>query len=177
MGAEVNILPVWTYSKIFPDGMNSDGTPNAQHLDYANIEFECSKNTVIDCPWCIYLDVALPKEELQTCQFFLSTVHDTVLLGHPACANLNIYILRINNTALKFNQAQLRPQLDHTQTKSSSWVICTSTTDLTKAFSACFYTIGNFQGEYHITVDPTVQPSNMQDQKHQLSSKTKSRRN
>ena len=50
MRAEANILPVQMYSKIFPDHVNSDGTSNTQYLDYANIEFECSKNTVIDCP-------------------------------------------------------------------------------------------------------------------------------
>ena len=52
-------------------------------MDYANIEFECGNNTVLDCVGCVYLDIALP-EELQTCQCFQSTVHDTVLLGHPA---------------------------------------------------------------------------------------------
>ena len=102
------------YSQMFPDCMNSDGTPNAQSLDYINIEFECTKNTVIDFPQCIYLKIALP-EDLQTCQFFLSTVHDSLLLGHPACAYLNIYTLRTKNIAPMFNQAQLRPQLDHTQ--------------------------------------------------------------
>ena len=70
---------------------------------------------VIDCPGCIYLDIALPEEELQTCQFFLSTVADTVLLQHPACANLNIYTLRIKIKAPRFNQSQLRPQLEHRQ--------------------------------------------------------------
>ena len=42
------------YSKICQDHMNNDGTPSGQHLDYANIEFECSKNTDIDCPGYIY---------------------------------------------------------------------------------------------------------------------------
>ena len=105
MGAEANILPVQTYNKMLPDHMNCDGTSNARHLDYANIDFECNKNTVIDCPGCIYLDIALPEEELQTCQFFLSTVQDMVLLGYPACKNLNIYTLRIKNIAPKHNQS------------------------------------------------------------------------
>ena len=143
---------------MFPAHTNRDGTPNTQHLNYANIEFECSKNTVIDCPGYIYLDIALPEEELQTYQFFLSPVHDTVLIGHPACANLNIYTCRIKNIASKVIQSQLRPQLDHTQTKSYPPVTCTSITDLTEAFPACFDIIGNFPGQYHITVDPTIMP-------------------
>ena len=115
MGAEANILPVRTYSKMFPDHMNFHGTPNAQHLDYANREFKCSKHTVIECPGCICLDIALPEEELQTCKLFLSTVHDAVLLGHPVCANLNIYTLRIKNIVRKFNHSQLlTPARSHT---------------------------------------------------------------
>ena len=109
MGAEPNILPVRTDRKMFPNCVKSDGTPNAQYLDYANVEFECSKNTLIDYPGCVYLQNPLPKEELQMCRLFLSAICDTVLLGHPACANLNIYTLRIKNIVPKFNQAKLKP--------------------------------------------------------------------
>ena len=62
--------------------------------------------------------------------------------------------------APKFNQHQLQPQLklDTTQTKQkiSSY---NSVDDLKKAFPTCFDGIGNFPGEYLITVDPNIQPT------------------
>ena len=143
---------------MFPHRMNRDGTPNASYLDNANIDFECSKQSIICCPRCITLDTALPNEELHTCQFFLGTVHDTILLGHPACNHLNVYTLQIQNMTPKFNQHQLQHHLELDTTEAKQIPSFTSIEGLKKACPYCFDTVGNFPGEYNITVDPNVQP-------------------
>ena len=132
---------------------------NAAYMEHANIEFEFSKQSIICCPGCITLGIALTDQDLHRCQFFLSTVHDTIFLGHPACHRLNMYTLQIENMALKFNQHQLQPQLrlDTTETKQKI-SSCNSADDLKKTFWTCFDGIGNFPGEYHITVDANIQP-------------------
>ena len=97
MGAEANILPVKTYSKMFPEMILADGTPDPEHLQSTNIEFECNKDSIIRSLGCINLDIALPGKEVFTAQFFLSNHHTQVLIGHPSCGRLGAYTLHMKN--------------------------------------------------------------------------------
>ena len=125
MGAEANILPVRTYSKMFSERILADGTPDPEHLQSTNIEFECNKESIIRSLGCINLDIALPGKKLITAQFFLSNHHNQVLIGHPSCDRLGAYTLHMKNLAPKFDQNKLvlttvRSQSNSTPTRTNT---------------------------------------------------------
>ena len=88
IGAESNILPLRTYANLFPERMTEDGLPNPEYLENTHVEFECNKSSIVKSLGCTTLEIALPDKELIRSQFFISTEHDRILLGHPACDKL-----------------------------------------------------------------------------------------
>ena len=157
MGAEANILPLRTYKQMFPHRINKDGTLQLAHLQQAHLEFKSNEASIIDCPGCITLEVGQPGQKLHNRQFFISPVHNTVLLGHPTCDKLQIYDVNVDNLAPRFDQKKLLPQVDNTEVQATPKSFKT-VQELQDAFPDCFDTIGNFKGEYHITVDQNIPP-------------------
>ena len=159
MGAEANILPVRTYSKMFPERILADGTPDPKHLQSTNIEFECNKESIIRSLGCINLDIALPGKKLITAQFFLSNHHNQVLIGHPSCDRLGAYTLHMKNLAPKFDQNKLLPQLSEVNQTAHPEGPIQRVEDLQRRYPELFDVIGKFEGEYHMVTDPNVPPS------------------
>ena len=83
--AEANIIPLHTYATMFPHLFLQDGSPDPTYLKCAHIELKCKKSSMVPSLECTYWDIALSGEKLITSQFFLSSHHDQILLGHPAC--------------------------------------------------------------------------------------------
>ena len=158
MGAEANILPVRTYSNMFLERILADGTPDPEHLQSTNIEFECNKEGIIRSLGCINLDIALPGKKFITAQFFLSNHYNQFLIGHPSCDRLRAYTLHMKNSAPKFDQNKLLPQLSEVnQTSPDEGPIRVE--DLQRRYPDLFDVIGKFEGEYHMVTDPNVPPS------------------
>jgi hypothetical protein len=161
MGAESNLLPISTYRKMFPDRSHEDGTPDLKYLSYAHMEFVMYDGSITECLGCTTLDVAVPGKPTQKCQFFLSPCHNNILIGHPTAANLGIYQLQVPNVAKPFNQTLLKTLDVNESTVQPSQTApqaVSSLPDLKRRFPECFDTIGNFPGDYHITVDPNIAP-------------------
>ena len=59
-GSEANIPPVRTYSKMFPNRILADGTPNPEYLQSTTLEFQSNKSSVIQSLGCIDLNIGLP---------------------------------------------------------------------------------------------------------------------
>ena len=116
-GAEANILPVRTYNKMFPDRVLEDGTPDPKYLQPTHIEFECNKDSINRSLGCINLDIAAPGKKLINSQFFVSSHHNQILMGHPSCDRLGAYTLHMQNKAPSFNQNKLLPQLEQQKTE------------------------------------------------------------
>ena len=64
MGAEANILPVRTYSRMFPDRLLPDRTPDLNYLQATHLKFKCNRNSVIQSLGCVNCDTELPGKEL-----------------------------------------------------------------------------------------------------------------
>ena len=92
MGAEANILPLRTYKKMFPHQLLPDGTPDAQFLKKTTLDFECNKRSTIRSLGCIILEIGLPDKHLIPAQFFISADHEQILIGHPSCDKLRVYV-------------------------------------------------------------------------------------
>ena len=67
---------------------------------------ECNKESIIRGP----LQIALPGKQFIDSQFFLSEQqHEQILIGHPACDQLGVYTLNVNNIAHHLNISKLLP--------------------------------------------------------------------
>ena len=158
-GTEANILPVRTYNKMFPDRVLEDGTPGPKYLQPTHIEFECNKDSIIRSLGCINLDIAAPGKKLINSQFFVSSHHNQILMGHPSCDRLGAYTLHMQNKAPSFNQNKLLPQLSEVNQTGTTEGRIRSVADLMKRYPKQFDVIGKFDGEYHMVTDPNVPPS------------------
>ena len=159
MGAEANILPVRTYNKMFPNRVLEDGTPDPKYLQPTHIEFECNKDSIIRSLGCINLDIAAPGKKLINSQFFVSSHHNQILIGHPSCDRLGAYTLHMQNKAPPFDQNKLLPQLSEVNQTGATEGRIRSVADLMKRYPKQFDVIGQFEGEYHMVTDPNVPPS------------------
>ena len=159
MGAEANILPVRTYNKMFPDRVLEDGTPDPKYLQPTHIEFECNKDSIIRSLGCINLDIAAPGKKLINSQFFVSSYHNQILIGHPSCDRLGAYTLHMQNKAPPFDQNKLLPQLSEVNQTGTTEGRIRSVADLMRRYPKQFDVIGKFEGEYHMVTDPNVPPS------------------
>ena len=159
IGAEANILPVRTYNKMFPDRVLEDGTPDPKYLQPTHIEFECNKDSIIRSLGCINLDIAAPGKKLINLQFFVSSHHNQILIGHPLCDRLGAYTLHMQNKAPLFDQNELLPQLSEVNQTGTTEGRIRSVADLMKRYPKQFDVIGKFEGEYHMVTDPNVPPS------------------
>ena len=155
MGAESNILPLRTYANLFPEQMTEDGQPNPEYLENTHVEFECNKSSIVKSLGCTTLEIALPDKELIRSQFFISTEHDRILLGHPACDKLRAYTLNVPNIAPMFDQSQFVPELGETSLPSGP---ISDMETLKKMYPECFDTVRHFPGEYHIHIQPNAVP-------------------
>ena len=81
--------------------------------------------------------------------FFITEAEGPAIIGLPTSLELNLVTL---NCSLQKSLAQ---NTDHTNEKKAP---IKDKDDLMKQYPGCFDGIGKFQGQYHITVDPSVPP-------------------
>ena len=78
-------------------------------------------------------------------------VDGPTILGLPTCTDLNLVILNFGITTEKASKPSPTPK-----------PVCdpdpVAKDELLRKYGDCFQGIGCFQGEFHITVDPTVPP-------------------
>ena len=158
MGAEASILPVRTYQTMFPHQLLPDGSPHPQHLQPTIIEFQCKKESILQTPECITLQIGLPGKKLISSQFFLSYKHDQILIGHPACSKLRVYTLNVDNMAPDFDQKKLLSPFCEIDNVTAEPRRFQDLSDLMTLYPDQFDVIGNFEGDYHIVTDPNVPP-------------------
>ena len=144
---------------MFPDRVLEDGTPDPKYLQPTHIEFECNKDSIIRSLGCINLDIAAPGKKLINSQFFVSSHHNQILIGHPSCDRLGAYTLHMQNKAPPFNQNKLLPQLSEVNQTGTTEGRIQSVADLMRRYPKQFDVIGKFEGEHHMVTDPNVPPS------------------
>ena len=151
-GAEGNVISVATYKKLHPTSpCNSKGVP--MNLTPSNTVITAyGGHSISHFGTCV---LSLSHED--HCKPYVFHVVDTVgptILGLPTCTDLNLITLNYSITT------QVEPESLSTRPSSSrEGESSTAAKDiLVKQYGDCFKGIGCFQGDFHITLDPSVPP-------------------
>ena len=143
-GAQGNILPLRLYRQMYPENLSPEGFPEPGALDhsptvltaYGGAKLVHHGKCKIACDFNGRKSVAT---------FFVTEADGPAIIGLPTSLELNLVTLNCS-----VQQSQQSPPERATPIKDKD--------DLVKQYPDCFNGIGKFQGQYHITVDPSVPP-------------------
>ena len=147
-GAQGNILPLRLYRRMYPEYLTPDGFPKPEAVQqsptvltaYGGAKIKQHGKCTISCEFNGKRSEAL---------FFITEADGPAIIGLPTSLELNLVTL---NCSLQKSLAQ---NTDHTNGKKAP---IKDKNDLMEQYPSCFDGIGKFQGQYHITVDPSVPP-------------------
>ena len=142
-GAQGNILPIRVYKQMFPQNMNTEG--------------QIKKNILQQRPTVLtaYGGGQIPHEGI--CELVCEV--------KGTAAAIPFYVTKADGPAIvglessqKFGLVTLNYSV-LTNSPDKETVIIGSKEDLISQYPKCFNGIGKFQGQYHISLDPSVPPS------------------
>ena len=147
-GAQGNILPLRLYRRMYPEYLTPDGFPKPEAVQqsstvltaYGGAKIKQHGKCAITCEFNGRRSEAI---------FFITEADGPAIIGLPTSLELNLVTL---NCSLQKSLAQ---NTDHAYERN---VPIKDKDDLVKQYPGCFDGIGKFQGQYHITVDPSVTP-------------------
>ena len=156
-GAQGNILPMRLYREMFPHQVDNSGKLKPKALLSSNVVLTAYGGSQIKHHGIVTIPCTYGKESTLA-PFYVTDIPGPAIIGLPTSTDLNL---------LQFNCA-IQTQHPHTSNhgclKDKNLEQAKETTpikdkqDLIKQYPECFNGIGKFQGEYHITVDPSVPP-------------------
>ena len=156
-GAQGNILPMRLYREMFPHQVDNSGKLKPKALLSSNVVLTAYGGSQIKHHGIVTIPCTYRKESTLA-PFYVTDIPGPAIIGLPTSTDLNL---------LQFNCAiqTKHPHIsNHGCLKDQNLEQAKETTpikdkqDLTQQYPECFNGIGKFQGEYHITVDPSVPP-------------------
>lgn len=145
-GAGGNILPLRVYRQMFPENIGTNGCPVSQNvLCRPEIKLTAYNGSVIKQYGATVLDCQFKDSEWKKLVFYIAESDGPAILGLPSCRSLKVVSLHCDDVRLDVP-------------KNGNRCMVNSLEDLKESFPECFDTLGNFPGEYHITVDPNIPP-------------------
>ena len=147
-GAQGNILPLRLYRRMYPESLTPEGFPKPGVLEHSPIVLTAyggaklmqQRKCRIDCDFNGRKSVAT---------FFVTEADGPAIIGLPTSLELNLIPLNCSvQQGSPLNANRDREQVTPIKDKD----------DLVKRYPDCFDGVGRFQGQYHITVDPSVPP-------------------
>ena len=141
-------MPLRLYRQMYPEYLTPDGFPKPEVVQqsptvltaYGGVRIKQHGKCAITCAFNRRRSEAI---------FFITEAEGPAIIGLPTSLELNLVTL---NCSLQKSLAQ---NTDHAHEKN---VPIKDKDDLVKQHPGCFDGIGKFQGQYHITVDPSVPP-------------------
>ena len=156
-GAQGNILPMRLYREMFPHQVDNNGKLKPKALLSSNVVLTAYGGSQIKHHGIVTIPCTYGKESTLT-PFYVTDIPGPAIIGLPTSTALNL---------LQFNCA-IQTQHPHTSNhgclkdknleQAKETTLIKDKEDLLKQYPECFNGIGKFQGEYHITVDPSVPP-------------------
>ena len=147
-GAEGNILPIDAYMQLyFNTPLDQDGQP--QGLKPSTSKITAFGGHVIKQYGTCLLTLT-HRDVTNKCAFHVVDTKGPIILGLPTCSDMKLITLN-NDITVSPARAAASPAptaADHPADESS----------LLREYPKCFEGIGCFEGEFHITLDPTVPP-------------------
>ena len=147
------------YREMFPQQIDRDGKVKPNALLPSNVVLTAYGGSRINHHGVVTIPCSYGGEK-STASFYVTDTPGPAILGLPTSTDLEL---------LKFN-CTIQAQQLHTSGASGEQTISNSPEqpketspikdkqDLIAQYSECFNGIGQFQGEYHITLDPSVPP-------------------
>ena len=158
-GAQGNILPMRLYREMFKHQIDRDGKVKPNALSPSNVVLTAFGGSRINHHGIVSIPCSYGGEN-SNASFYVTDTPGPAILGLPTSTDLNL---------LKFN-CTIQTQQLHTSGDAGAQTISNSPDqpkepspfkdkqDLIAQYPECFNGIGKFQGEYHITLDPSVPP-------------------
>ena len=135
-GAQGNVLPLRIYREMFPSRVDADGQPMDEYIEKSSMKLISYGGAPITQHGVCTLTCTYQQTTRKT-RFFVTDAPGPAIIGLPSLEAFKIVSL---NCGIKTKQP--------VQGKA----------DLIGRYPDCFEGIGKFETQYHITLDPTVQP-------------------
>lgn len=149
-GAGGNILPLRIYRQMFPGKLDTYGYPRSTEvINKPEVKLSAYNGSIIKQHGALIMKCRYRESGWQKLTFYIAESDGPAILGLPSCKMMNIVSLYCDGIGVeissKLSENTTIPKISDIE-------------DLKKAFPESFDTLGNFPGEYHITVDPNVAP-------------------
>ncbi|XP_019632633.1 PREDICTED: uncharacterized protein K02A2.6-like [Branchiostoma belcheri] len=148
-GAQSNILPIEQYSKIFPENITKDGVVKKGILTPSSTILTAYGGAKIPHLGKAIIEGKHNGRDVRCC-FYITMSQGPAILGLKACQQMNV---------IKINHEVKSTQRIDSEVPIKDRPPINNKADLFAMYPDCFDdTVGCFEGEYHITVDPTAKP-------------------
>ena len=147
-GAQGNVLPLRLYRRMYPQNITPEGFPKPGVLEqsqtvltaYGGAKLIQHGKCKIPCNF---------KGRKSVATFYVTEADGPAIIGLPTSLELNLVTLNCSLEQSSVLDISQRPnEVPPVKDKD----------DLMNRYPDCFDGIGKFQGQYHITVDPSVPP-------------------
>ena len=138
-GAQGNTLPIRMYRRMCPQNLAPDGFPIPNSVHSRNTILSAYNGTTITHYGAVKFPCRYKHGQWMDTEFYIVESEGPAILGLPTSRDMRLITL---HCAIDSRQS-----------------VYTSTEQVKSDYPDCFDAIGRFSGEYHIVIDPGVQPT------------------
>ena len=154
-GAQANILPLRLYRSMFPENIDYHGKPKITAVKKSTTTLTAYGGTPI--PQFGTCDIECTyNNNSAIAMFYVTDVQSRAIIGLPTALELHLITLNCSVEKSQPLTQETLPTKDKAKLKPDTSIDDKS--HLIAQYPNCFDGIGKFQGEYHITLDPSVPP-------------------
>ena len=145
-GAQGNILPLRLYRRMYPENLTSEGFPKPGVLEHSSTVLTAYGGAKLVQHGKCRIDCVFNGRKSEA-TFFVTEADGPAIIGLSTCLELNLVTLNCSvQQGSPLNANRTCEQVTLIKDKG----------DLVKRHPDCFDGVRKFQGQYHITVDPSV---------------------
>ena len=158
-GAQGNILPTRIYREMFPHQIDRDGKVKPNALSPSNVVLTAYGGSRIKHHGVVTIPCSY-RGENSTASFYVTDTPGPAILGLPTSTDLKLlkFNCNIQTQHLDTSGASGAKTINNSPEQPKETSPIKDKQDLIAQYPECFNGIGKFQGEYHITLDPSVPP-------------------
>ena len=147
-GAQGNLLPLRVYRRMYPQNLTAEGYPKPIILAKSTAVLSAYGGTQLTQHGICKIPCEF-KGKKSVASFFVTEAEGPAIIGLQTSLELNLVTLNCS--------VQKKSTPDGKSTATT--VNCIDNkSDLTASYPECFDGVGKFQGQYHITINPSVPP-------------------
>ena len=152
-GAQANILPLRLYHGMFPENIDYHGKPKISAVKKSATTLTAYGGTPIPQFGTYDIECTYNNNSI-IATFYVTDVQSRAIIGLPTALKLHLITLNCSVEKSQPVTQETLPTKDKAKLQPDTSIDDKS--HLITQYPNCFDGIGKFQGEYHITLDPTV---------------------